>query len=128
LEEKLSIYGLACTDTLVHTGIIDYLADVPNPSQGVPVVELATKFELDPQKLIPILRCGAANGWVRETRDSSFTLNRCSRTFIEGHSGRKLNLVYVFTLLFECLSNLDVEQFAWIYDHGRNHTSLGRGI
>ncbi|KAG2067309.1 S-adenosyl-L-methionine-dependent methyltransferase [Suillus decipiens] len=91
MEERFSGYGVACTDTLIKTGIIDYLSDVPNPSQGVPAAELASKFELDSKKLIPILRCCAANGWVRETRDSSFALNRCSRTFIEGNAGRKLN-------------------------------------
>ncbi|KAG1747831.1 O-methyltransferase-domain-containing protein [Suillus paluster] len=91
MDERFTAYGVACTDTLIKTGIIDYLSDVPNPSQGVPAAELASKFELDSQKLVPILRCCAANGWVRETRDSSFALNRCSRTFIEGHAGRRLN-------------------------------------
>lgn len=91
MEERFTVYGVACTDTLIKTGIIDYLSDVPNPSQGVPAAELASKFELDSQKLVPILRCCAASGWVRETRDSSFALNRCSRTFIEGNAGRKLN-------------------------------------
>ncbi|KAG2364350.1 hypothetical protein BDR07DRAFT_1375152 [Suillus spraguei] len=46
------------------------MSDVPNPSQGIPAAELASKFELDSQKLIPILRCCAANGWVRETRNA----------------------------------------------------------
>jgi hypothetical protein len=96
MDERLAIYGVACTDTLIKTGIIDYLSDVPNASQGVPAAELASKFELDSQKLVPILRCCAASGWVRETRDSSFTLNRCSRTFIEGNAGRRLNFSYVF--------------------------------
>ncbi|KAG2057461.1 S-adenosyl-L-methionine-dependent methyltransferase [Suillus hirtellus] len=91
MEERFTVYGVACTDTLIKTGIIDYLSDVPNPSQGVPAAELASKFELDSQKIVPILRCCAASGWVRETRDSSFALNRCARTFIEGNAGRKLN-------------------------------------
>jgi hypothetical protein len=108
MEEKLSLYGVVCTDVLIQTGIVDYLADVPNLSQGVPVAELASKFELDSQKLTPILRCSTANGWVRETRDSSFALNRCSRTFVEGRAGRKLNLAYVLTLLYDYPSNSDV--------------------
>jgi hypothetical protein len=127
-EERFSVYGIACNDVLIQTGLVDYLADVPNPSQGVPVVELAAKLELDPQKLIPILRCSAANGWVRETRDSSFALNRCARTFIEGHAGRRLNVSYVFTLLYECPLNLNAKQFTRIYEYDRNNTSLGRGI
>ncbi|KAG2067329.1 hypothetical protein BDR04DRAFT_1105204 [Suillus decipiens] len=91
MEERFAGYGVACTDTLIKTGIIDYLSDVPNPSQGVSAAELASEFELDSKKLVPILRCCAANGWVRETLDSSFALNRCSRTFIEGNVGHKLN-------------------------------------
>ncbi|KAG1816204.1 O-methyltransferase-domain-containing protein [Suillus variegatus] len=91
MDERFTAYGVACTDTLIKTGIIDYLSDVPNPSQGVPAAELASKFELDSQKIVPILRCCTASGWVRETRDSSFALNRCARTFIEGNAGRRLN-------------------------------------
>ncbi|KAG1772458.1 hypothetical protein EV702DRAFT_1270649 [Suillus placidus] len=95
MDEKYSMYGAACIDTLVKTSIIDYLSDVSNPSEafeGVPAAELASTFELDSQKLVPILRFCAANGWVRETHDSSFALNRCSRTFIKGHAGQRLNL------------------------------------
>lgn len=127
VEERHSPYGVACTGVLIQAGIIDYLAGVPNPSQGVPVVELAAKLELDSHKLIPILRCSTANGWVRETRDSSFALNRCARTFIEGGAGRKFNIACVF-LSYECQSKLDVEQCAWIHDHGRKNTSLGHKI
>ncbi|KAG1724373.1 hypothetical protein EDD22DRAFT_466043 [Suillus occidentalis] len=90
MDERFAIYGVACTDTLIETGIIDYLSDVPNASQGVPAAELASKFELDSQKLVPILHCCAASGWVRETRDSSFALNRCLCAFIEGNTGRRL--------------------------------------
>ncbi|KAG2141937.1 O-methyltransferase-domain-containing protein [Suillus clintonianus] len=92
LDEKYTAYVVASTDILIKTDIIDYLSGVPNPSEGAPATELASAFELDSHKLVPILRCCAANGWVRETRDSSFALNRCSRTFIKGHPGRRLNL------------------------------------
>ncbi|KAG2032052.1 O-methyltransferase-domain-containing protein [Suillus americanus] len=92
LDEKFSAYSAASVDTLIKTSIIDYLSDLSNPSEGIPATELASTFGLDSQKLVPILRCCAANGWVRETRDSSFALNRCSRTFIKGHAGRRLNL------------------------------------
>ncbi|KAG1863570.1 S-adenosyl-L-methionine-dependent methyltransferase [Suillus subalutaceus] len=92
MDERLAAYVAVCTDTLIKTGIIDYLSDVPNPSRGVSAAELASKFELDSQKLVPILRCYAANGWARETCDSSFALNRCSRTFIKGHPGWRLGL------------------------------------
>ncbi|KAG2364327.1 O-methyltransferase-domain-containing protein [Suillus spraguei] len=90
VEQVFAGYDAACTDTLIKTGIIDYLSDVPNPSQGVPAIELASKFELDSKKLVPILRCCATNGWVRETCDSSFALNRCSRTLIKGNAGWKV--------------------------------------
>ncbi|KAG1874380.1 O-methyltransferase-domain-containing protein [Suillus subluteus] len=92
MDEKFSAYSAASFDTLIKTSIIDYLFDLSNPSKGIPAAELASTFGLDSQKLVPILRCCAANGWVRETHDSSFALNRCSRTFIKGHAGRRLNL------------------------------------
>ncbi|KAG1816221.1 O-methyltransferase-domain-containing protein [Suillus variegatus] len=92
MDEKYSAYGAASIDILIKTNIIDYLSDLSNPSEGIPVTELASKFGLDSQKLVPILRCCAANGWVRETRDSSFALNRCSRTFVKGRAGRRLHL------------------------------------
>ncbi|KAG1835391.1 O-methyltransferase-domain-containing protein [Suillus subalutaceus] len=92
MDEKFSTYSAASIDTLIKTSIIDYLSDLSNPSEGIPATELASTFGLDSQKLVPILRCCAANGWVRETRDSSFALNRCSRTFVKGHAGRRLNL------------------------------------
>ncbi|KAG1771420.1 O-methyltransferase-domain-containing protein [Suillus occidentalis] len=92
MDEKYSAYGAASIDTLIKTSIIDYLADLSDSSEGIPAAELASTFGLDSRKLVPILRCCAANGWVRETRDSSFALNRCSRTFTKGHPGRRLNL------------------------------------
>jgi hypothetical protein len=98
MDEKHSAYGAASIDTLIKTSIIDYLADLSDPSEGIPAAELASTFGLDSQKLVPILRCCAANGWVRETRDSSFALNRCSRAFIKGRAGRRLNFSYVFTV------------------------------
>ncbi|OJA12863.1 hypothetical protein AZE42_02418 [Rhizopogon vesiculosus] len=104
-EDKFSIYGVACIDMLIRTGIVDYLADVPNPSQGVPVAELAANLELDSQKIIPILRCSAANGWVRESHDSSFALNRCSRTLIKGQPGWKLVSLPGFMTLVETVSH-----------------------
>ncbi|KAG2346166.1 hypothetical protein BDR05DRAFT_879110, partial [Suillus weaverae] len=97
MDEKHSAYDVACIDTLIKTSIIGYLSEVSNPSEGVLAAELASTFEFDSQQLVPILRFCAANGWVRETQDSSFALNRCSRTFIKGHAGRRLNLWYVFT-------------------------------
>ncbi|KAG2028406.1 hypothetical protein BDR03DRAFT_1019853 [Suillus americanus] len=45
-----------------NTGIVDYLFEILNSSQGVPATELPSKFELGFQKLIPVLRCYAANG------------------------------------------------------------------
>lgn len=98
MDEKYSAYGAASIDILIKTNIIDYLSDLSNPSEGIPVTELASKSGLDSQKLVPILRCCAANGWVRETRDSSFALNRCSRTFVKGRAGRRLHLSYVSTV------------------------------
>ncbi|KAG2345929.1 S-adenosyl-L-methionine-dependent methyltransferase [Suillus weaverae] len=92
MDEKYSAYGAASIDILIKTSIIDYMSHLSNPSEGIPAAELASTFGLDSQKLVPILRCCAANGWVRETRDSSFALNRCSRSFITGHRGRRLNL------------------------------------
>ncbi|KAG1738483.1 O-methyltransferase-domain-containing protein [Suillus lakei] len=35
MDEGYTAYSVVCTDTLIKTGIIDYLSNVPNPSQGV---------------------------------------------------------------------------------------------
>ncbi|KAG1747840.1 O-methyltransferase-domain-containing protein [Suillus paluster] len=124
MEDRYSGYGVASTDTLIKTGIIDYLSGVPNPSQGVPVTELALKFELDSQKLVPILRCCAANGWVRETSDSSFALNRCARTFIEGHAGRRMAFSMPgFMSMIETIPHW-VAESDWKFSHSPEQTAF----
>ncbi|KAG2362600.1 S-adenosyl-L-methionine-dependent methyltransferase [Suillus spraguei] len=116
IEQMFAGYDYACTNTLIKTGIIDYLSDVPDPSEGVPAVELASKLGLDSQKLIPILRCCAANGWVRETHDYSFALNRCSRTLIKGNAGREL-IYTIFRFMsitpFHIALNTPLLVFSW---------------
>ncbi|KAG2357781.1 hypothetical protein BDR07DRAFT_1463341 [Suillus spraguei] len=64
LDEEYSAYGAASIDTFIKTGVIDYLAELSNPSEGIPADELASTFGLDSQKLVPILRCCASNGWI----------------------------------------------------------------
>ncbi|KAG1741097.1 O-methyltransferase-domain-containing protein [Suillus lakei] len=116
MDEMHTAHVVVCADTLIKAGIIDYLSDVPNPSQGVPAAELASKFELDSQKLVPILRCYAASGWARETRDSSFALNRCSRTFIKGHAGRGLMTLSVFMSVIQTVPHW-VTESDWKLSH-----------
>ncbi|KAG1747832.1 O-methyltransferase-domain-containing protein [Suillus paluster] len=128
MDERFTAYGVSCTDTLIKTGIIDYLSDVPNPSQGVPTAELASKFELDSQKLVPILRCCAANGWVRETRDSSFALNRCARTFVEGNAGRRLNLSWPGLMTMIEGIPYWVAESDWKFSHSPEQTAFQIGF
>ncbi|KAG2136353.1 O-methyltransferase-domain-containing protein [Suillus bovinus] len=135
MDDIFSAYSSACMDTLIKTSIIDHLSESSNPSEGIAVAELASTFELDSQKLVPILRFCAANGWVRETRDSSFALNRCSRIFIKGRTGRRLNLSFLSIVRvmpawvtesdwklsrspaqtsFQIAFNTPLQQFSWI--------------
>ncbi|KAG1774420.1 hypothetical protein EV702DRAFT_1200435 [Suillus placidus] len=87
MNEKYTAYAAVYTDALINTGIVDYLSDAPNPSQGVPATEQW------PRNLNSILfPFSAAMQPVRETCDSSFSLNRCSRSFSKGHEGRRLNI------------------------------------
>ncbi|KAG1786515.1 O-methyltransferase-domain-containing protein, partial [Suillus plorans] len=50
MDEKYSAYGAASIDILIKTNTIDYLSDLSNPSEGIPVTELASKFELDSRR------------------------------------------------------------------------------
>ncbi|KAG2057499.1 hypothetical protein BDR06DRAFT_1005126 [Suillus hirtellus] len=43
MDEKYSAYGAAFIDILIKTSIIDYLSDLSNPSEGIPVTELASE-------------------------------------------------------------------------------------
>ncbi|KAG1741145.1 O-methyltransferase-domain-containing protein [Suillus lakei] len=147
MDEMHTAHVVVCADTLIKAGIIDYLSDVLNPSQGFPAAELASKLELDSQKLVPILRCYAASGWARETRYSSFALNRCAITFTKGHPGWALMPMSAFMSViqtvphwvtesdwklsrspaqtaFQIAFKTPLHQFSWIMQKRGTFTSL----
>ncbi|KAJ3558584.1 hypothetical protein NM688_g838 [Phlebia brevispora] len=88
-EEAYGVYDRACLDVLVHTGLAEYLAQAPNKAKGVHVDELQTALDMDSRKLTIVLRYLSTNGWVRETEESVFALNRPGLELLPGKNGRK---------------------------------------
>ena len=83
------MYDRACLDVLVHTGLVDYLAEAASRQNGVHVDELQKALDMDGRKLTIVLRYLSTNGWVRETEESVFALNRPGFELLPGKNGRK---------------------------------------
>ncbi|KAF7789111.1 hypothetical protein EIP86_000046 [Pleurotus ostreatoroseus] len=88
-EEAYAVYDRACLDVLVHTGLVDYLAEAASRQNGVHVDELQKALDMDGRKLTIVLRYLSTNGWVRETEESVFALNRPGFELLPGKNGRK---------------------------------------
>lgn len=88
-EEAYSVYDRACLDVIISTGLADYLGRAPDRSKGVHVDELQDALDIENQKLTIILRYLCTQGWVRETQESVFALNRSGYELLEGTNGRK---------------------------------------
>ncbi|OBZ69448.1 O-methyltransferase 7 [Grifola frondosa] len=88
VEQSFAPYHTASIDVLLTTGLIDYMGSLPNVSAGVHADELGERFDLDPRKLTTILRFLSTNGWVSETTESVFVLNRPALELVEGRDGR----------------------------------------
>ena len=79
---------------MISTGLADYLGGIPDRSKGVHVDELQKALDLENKKLTIVLRYLCTQGWVRETEEGVFTLNRCGYELLKGTNGRK-RLEYV---------------------------------
>ena len=74
---------------MIHTGLADYLAKTAKRPKGVHVDELQRVLDLDSRKLAMVLRYLSTEGWVRETEENFFALNRPGFELVQGTNGRK---------------------------------------
>ena len=88
-EEAYAVYDRACLDVMIYTGLADYLASAASRPKGVPVSELQDKLDMDARKLTIVLRYLSTEGWVRETEEGVFALNRPGFELVQGTNGRK---------------------------------------
>lgn len=88
-EGAYSVYDRACLDVMVSTGLADYLAKATNREKGVHIDELQEALDMDSRKLAMVLRYLSTEGWVRETEESMFALNRPGFELVQGTNGRK---------------------------------------
>ena len=88
-EQAYAPYDRACLDIMIYTGLADYLAKAANRPKGVPVEELQEALDIDSRKLTIVLRYLTTEGWVRETQEGVFALNRPGFELVQGTNGRK---------------------------------------
>jgi DNA-binding IclR family transcriptional regulator len=81
------VYDFPTVQVFVDHGIADYMATAPS---GISVATLQSELNLDSHKITTILRHLSARGWVRETENGVFALNRSSRVLLQGHMGRSM--------------------------------------
>ena len=79
------MYDLSAARVFVEHGIVDRMAIAPS---GISVDTLQSELNLDSRKITTILRHLSASGWVRETRNGVFALNRPSRSLLQGYRSR----------------------------------------
>lgn len=72
----------------MKTGIVDALGDPANLTAGLHVRKLHEKLDLNPQRLVTILRYLASQGWVHEREPNLFALNRSALELLPGRNGR----------------------------------------
>ncbi|OBZ67731.1 hypothetical protein A0H81_12112 [Grifola frondosa] len=87
VEQTFGSYHSACIDVFVQTGIVDYMASMPNISAGTHVNEIGSHVDLDSRKLTTVLRYLSGHGWVRETAEAVFALNRQGLELVAGRNG-----------------------------------------
>jgi len=81
------MYDFATVQVFVEHGIVDRMAKEPS---GISVKTLQSELNLDSHKLTTVLRHLSACGWIRETQDGIFAMNRSSRILLQGQRGRAL--------------------------------------
>lgn len=86
-ESTFAMYDFVTVQVFVEQGIVDRMAKEPS---GISVKTLQSELNLDRHRLTTILRHLSACGWIRETQDGIFALNRPSRILLEGQRGRAL--------------------------------------
>ncbi|KAG1809614.1 S-adenosyl-L-methionine-dependent methyltransferase [Suillus subaureus] len=86
-ESTFAMYDFATVQVFVEHGIVDRMAKEPS---GISVKTLQSELDLDAHKLTTVLRHLSACGWIRETQDGIFAMNRSSRILLQGQRGRAL--------------------------------------
>jgi hypothetical protein len=90
MESSLAVYDTACFEVLVRTGMIDALYDNVTCGTGpISVHSLGSAYDIDPGKLMPILRHLATLGWLHEPHEGMFSLTRPALSLRQGENGRK---------------------------------------
>lgn len=89
-EETLSVYNHASLEVMVETGLADYLGSVPDRKKGAHVSDIQKALNLDTRKITIVLRYLSTEGWVRETEEGVFALNRPAFELLDGANGRKV--------------------------------------
>ncbi len=74
---------------MIYTGLADCLGKAPDRKKGLHVNELQKELDMDGRKLTIVLRYLSTQGWVRETDEGTFTLNRPGYELLQGTLGRK---------------------------------------
>ena len=93
--ESLGVYDRSTLETLVRNGLVDFMRMAEDQEKGVHVSEMEKALDMSGRKLAIVLRYLATNGWVRETEEGYFALNRPALELLEGANGRKV-IMYAF--------------------------------
>ena len=86
-EGALSAYSRAALEVMVETGLSDYLGSVADSAKGAPVPDIQKALDMDSRRLIMVLRLLATDGWVRETSEGVFALNRPGLELLSDRQG-----------------------------------------
>ncbi|KAJ3552858.1 hypothetical protein NM688_g3929 [Phlebia brevispora] len=89
-EESFSPYNRGALEAIIDTGVVDFLGGVPDRKRGAHVSEIQKALDINSRKLTIILRFLSTEGWVRETEEGVFALNRPGYELLQGKNGRKL--------------------------------------
>ncbi|KAH7886567.1 S-adenosyl-L-methionine-dependent methyltransferase [Phlebopus sp. FC_14] len=88
VEQSCAVYDTACLDIFVQAGLVDELAKPEFLKVGRSVEQLHEALDLSPTRITVVLRYLAAQGWLRETTENTFALNRPASQLRQGSAGR----------------------------------------
>ncbi|KAG2048116.1 S-adenosyl-L-methionine-dependent methyltransferase [Suillus hirtellus] len=99
-ESAFSMYDYPSVQAFIEHGIVDCMAKEPS---GISVKTLQSELDLDSHKLTTVLRHLSVYGWIRETQDGIFALNRSSRILLQGQMGRAVVMAPNYMRIAEAL-------------------------
>lgn len=122
-EHCFAVYDSACLDIFVKTGILDFLAELPDRRLGADLQQLHEALDLDSVKLAVILRYLSTQGWLNEREEGIFCLTRSSLELCRGRGGRAL----VMTPGRADIASKTLQMIThpeWRYSTAANHTAF----